>query len=114
MCVRFSVVAMDNSPWPQKFAKKQRMLPDVAGNGQATDTSPPLGGASKFIHGRSSDCAGSTLLAGLPGACGSSVILGFCTCLPLRGSSGFSPDSLFTLCVKLRAPRTKTTVSYVA
>jgi hypothetical protein len=27
----------------------------------------------------------------------SSVILGFRTCLPLRGSSGLSPDSLFIL-----------------
>jgi len=28
---------------------------------------------------------------------GTSVILGFRTCLPLRGSSGFSPDSLLIL-----------------
>ena len=28
---------------------------------------------------------------------GISVILGFRTCLPLRGSSGFSPDSLLSL-----------------
>ena len=32
-----------------------------------------------------------------PGFIASSVILGFRSCLPLRGSSGFSPDSLFIL-----------------
>jgi len=36
-----------------------------------------------------------------PVACASSVVLfqteGFRTCIPLRGSSGLSPDSLFTL-----------------
>ena len=32
-----------------------------------------------------------------PVPCGTSVILGFRTCLPLRGSSGFSPDSLLIL-----------------
>ena len=30
----------------------------------------------------------------------SSVIVGVRTCLPLRGSSGFSPDSLFTLLIR--------------
>jgi hypothetical protein len=33
---------------------------------QAVATSPPLGGASEYFHGRSSDFAGSFLLAGLP------------------------------------------------
>ena len=64
---------------------------------QSIATSPPLGGASEYFHGRSSDFAGSSLLAGLPRASRSSVILGFRTCLPLRGSSGLSPDSLFIL-----------------
>jgi hypothetical protein len=41
--------------------------------------------------------AGSTLLAGLPRRFTPSVIVGVRTCLPLRGSSGVSPDSLFTL-----------------
>jgi hypothetical protein len=40
---------------------------------------------------------GSTLLAGLPRRFTPSVIFGVRTCLPLRGSSGVSPDSLFTL-----------------
>ena len=31
-----------------------------------------------------------------PVPCGTSVILGFRTCSPLRGSSGFTPDSLFS------------------
>jgi hypothetical protein len=64
---------------------------------QTVATSPPLGGASVNFHGRSSDFAGSFLLAGLPGVGHSSVILGVRTCLPLRGSSGISPDSLFIL-----------------
>jgi hypothetical protein len=33
---------------------------------QDVATSPPLGGASEYFHGRSSDSAGSYLLAGLP------------------------------------------------
>ena len=37
---------------------------------------------------------GSTLLAGLPRRFTPSVIVGVRTCLPLRGSSGLSPDSL--------------------
>ena len=41
--------------------------------------------------------AGLTLLAGLPRRFTPSVIVGVRTCLPLRGSSGVSPDSLFTL-----------------
>lgn len=64
--------------------------------GDCTVTSPPLGGVSEYFHGRSSDFADSNLLAGLPKArpqCRRGVRI----CLPLRGSSGFSPDSLFTL-----------------
>jgi hypothetical protein len=50
-----------------------------------------------MFHGRSSDSAGSTLLAGLPKASPLQCHRGFRTCLPLRGSSGLSPDSLFIL-----------------
>ena len=35
-------------------------------NDKAVATSPPLGGASEYFHGRSSDSAGSNLLARLP------------------------------------------------
>jgi hypothetical protein len=43
---------------------------------------------------------------------GTSVILGFRTCLPLRGSSGFSPDSLLILLAE--KPWRKTTISCVS
>jgi hypothetical protein len=43
---------------------------------------------------------------------GTSVILGFRTCLPLRGSSGFSPDSLLILLAE--KPWRRTTISCVS
>jgi hypothetical protein len=39
-----------------------------------------------------------------------SVIVGFRTCLPLRGSSGFPPDSLFTLSIAAERPWNKSTI----
>jgi hypothetical protein len=48
------------------------------------------------VHGRSSDSAGSTLLAPLPGDF-LQCLMGVRTCLPLRGSSGIAPDSLLIL-----------------
>ena len=60
----------------------------------ASATSPPLGGSSECFHGRSSDSTGSDLLAGLPRS-STQCHLGVRTCLPLRGSSGLPPDSLF-------------------
>jgi hypothetical protein len=52
------------------------------------------------FRGRSSDSVGPTLLAGRANALRHQYHLGFRTCLPLRGSSGFSPDSLLILLVE--------------
>gem|GEM_PF-1621952 len=43
-----------------------RSTPGIPAFHEATATSPPLGGTSEYFHGRSSDSAGSDLLAGLP------------------------------------------------
>ena len=59
-------------------------------------TSPPLGGVSDCFPGRSSDSQVPTYLPDFPRPEGP-VSIGVRTCLPLRGSSGLSPDSLFTL-----------------
>lgn len=54
--------------------------------------------------------AGSSLLARLPKRI-AQCRFGFRTCSPLRGSSGFSPDSLFTL--NQEEPRNGVTISWV-
>jgi len=67
-----------------KRAKKQWRV-FALGRRRAIATSPPLGGASEYFQGRSSDFAGSFLLTGLPRAGGSSVILGFSYLLTAAG-----------------------------
>ena len=53
--------------------------------------------ALAIVPGQVFGLAGSDLLARLPESVRIQCPVGFRTCLPLRGSSGFSPDSLFTL-----------------
>ena len=84
--------AMESLLGLRSDAKKQR-LPQPK---RALATSPPLGGVSECFRGRSSDSQAHSYLPDFPGL-SPSVILGVRTCLPLRGSSGFSPDSLFIL-----------------
>src|SRR5580700_1884477 len=55
------------------------------GDKQATVTSLPLGSASEYIRGRSSDSAGSNLLAGLPGSSRSQCHLGLSYLLTAAG-----------------------------
>jgi hypothetical protein len=67
---------------------------------------PPLGGSLKIhagfgvVAGRSSDLQAGPfvrmafLLTHLPGSLENQWCLGVRSCLPLRGSSGFAPDSL--------------------
>jgi len=59
--------------------------------------SPPLGGVSEFSVAGLRTLQALTYSPDFPDASASSVILGFRTCLPLRGSSGVTPASLFTL-----------------
>jgi len=87
-------------------AGKQRMN---SGKETVPATSPPLGGVSEcFLAGLRTYRL--NLLAGLPRHW-PSVDFGFRTCLPLRGSSGLSPDSLFIL--PEEEPRNSTTISRV-
>ena len=60
-------------------------------------TSPPSEALANVSVAGLRTLQARTYLPDFPAACASSVILGFRTCLPLRGSSGVSPDSLFTL-----------------
>src|SRR5579883_1762806 len=78
---------------------------------QASVTSPPLGGVSECFPGRSSDLQAQPYWPDFPGAIEAQCRFGFRTCLPLRGSSGFSPDSLFT--PEGEGPRNVTTISSV-
>src|SRR5579875_621832 len=64
---------------------------------RSTATSPPLGGVSECFLWQVFGLAGSDLLARLPKRQALSVVNGVRTCLPLRGSSGVAPDSLFIL-----------------
>jgi hypothetical protein len=69
----------------------------VRNAGQATATPPPLGGVSECFRGRSSDSAGSSLLAGLPSAVWHQCHLGLSYLLTAAGQSrihtGFPFDS---------------------
>src|SRR6185437_2204710 len=72
-------------------------------------TSTPLGGVSECFPGRSSDLQAQPYLPDFPGH-QAQCRFGVRTCLPLRGSSGFSPDSLFTL--DEERPKNSTTISW--
>src|SRR5579875_1257490 len=79
----------------------------------ATVTSPPLGGVSEIGSRQVFGLAGR-LLARLPGRFEASAIVSVRSCLPLRGSSGFSPDSLFTSVQGNRGTaKLQTTISWV-
>ena len=88
-------------PWSvslasESGAKKQQVSPSK-GEEQTTATSSPLGGVSVCFRGRSSDFAGSTLLAGLPRALRLQCHLGLSYLLTAAGQlrilTGFPFDS---------------------
>src|ERR1700761_1715784 len=77
---------------PRKAVRGNR---DVCPDGNVSATSPPLGGASECSQAGLRACRlGPTSQTSRTSG---PVSIGVRTCLPLRGSSGLSPDSLFTL-----------------
>src|ERR1700730_3450865 len=101
---------MDESPWPQKGAKKQRSPPHNGGR-RVTATSPPLGGASKCIRGRSSDLQAPYLL-GFP------ADVGQCWCelsflLTAAGQFRILTGFPFHSVPEHRTPRMMTTLYWV-
>jgi hypothetical protein len=83
------------SPWPRRVVRRNSGA--VRNRRQATATSPPLGGVSVCFRGRSSDSAGSTLLAGLPSALRHQCHLGLSYLLTAAGQfrilTGFPFDA---------------------
>jgi hypothetical protein len=79
---------------------------------QATATSPPLGGVSVCFRGRSSDSAGSTLLAGLPSALRHQCHLGLSYLLTAAGQ--FRILTGFPLDAPCGATMEETTISCVS
>src|ERR1700737_4635255 len=98
---------MDESPWPQKWGKKQRASPHNGGS-RITGPSPPLGGASKCLPGRSSDLQAPYLL-GFPadvGQCWCELSFLLTAAGQLRILTGFPFHSV----PRHRTPRMMTTL----
>jgi hypothetical protein len=104
-------------PWrfslaPEEDVRGNRRESSLAGRRNNAATSPPLGGVSKYLCGRSSDLQ-AAYWPGFPTVESVSAVVGVRSCLPLRGSSGVAPDSHLHLAPGAKNHKVKSTISWV-